>query len=169
MAQDNIDIIYLLVQTNIAFVAFATIVATLSQAFGKQLKLFQYMLFRFFVDVGLLQVLQMVIVALFYNVFSDVAKVWFYSACLISFITPIYMISYLRRRRKIKNMLTPLVSKFVIVGFAGFTVFMWFSVSGFGPAPSLYTIAGYFVWSLWGEVAVFLYFLGTFIQVEKKH
>lgn len=167
MENNNIEVIYLLVQTNIAFVAFATIVATLSQSFGKKLKPYQYLLFRFFVDVGLLHVLQMVIVAMFFDVFDGRDVVWFYSACMISIMTPLYMASYFQRRRKIKGMLTPPISKFVTVGFLGFVTFTWWTVSGFGPTPSLFTIASYFVWSLWGVVAIFLYFLGTFIDVEK--
>lgn len=168
MDQNNIEIIYILVQTNIAFVAFATIVATLRQSFGKKLKPFQYMLFRFFVDVGLLHVLQMIIVVLFYSVYTDLDKVWYYSACMIGIMTPIYMLSYLYRRSKIENMLTPPISKFVIVGFVGFVAFTWWSLTSWGPKPSLFTIAGYFVWSLWGVVAIFLYFLGTFVDIEKN-
>lgn len=164
----DINIINLLVQTNIAFVAFATIVATLSQTFGKKLKPYQYLLFRFFVDVGLLHVLQMVIVAMLYNVFIGDEKVWFYSACMISVMTPIYMFNYLHKRRKIKDMLTPPISKFVIVGFIGFVGFTWCTLTGLGPRPSLLTISSYFVWSLWGVVAIFLYFLGTFIDVHKE-
>ena len=163
----DINIINLLVQTNIAFVAFATIVATLSQTFGKKLKPYQYMLFRFFVDVGLLHVLQMVIVAMLYSVFNGHEKIWLYSAVMISVMTPIYMMNYLHRRRKIKDMLTPRISKFVTIGFVGFVGFTWCTVIGVGPKPSLLTISSYYVWSLWGVVTIFLYFLGTFIDIDK--
>ena len=54
---DNIDFIFALLQTYVAFIAFATIVATLRQSFGTPLTPFQYILFRFFVESGLLHVI----------------------------------------------------------------------------------------------------------------
>ena len=163
----DIDIINLLIQTNIAFVAFATIVATLSQSFGTALKPFQYLLFRFFVEVGLLHVLQMVIVAMLFNVLKGHESVWYYTAVMISIMLPIYMFSYLYRRSKVAGMKTPIITKLTTVGFTGFVLCMWWTVSGFGPKPNHFVISAYFVWSLWAVVGIFLYFLGTFINVEK--
>ncbi len=165
---ENIDFITLLLQTYIAFVAFATIVATLRQSFGTPLTSMQYLLFRFFVETGLLHVIMLLIPAMLHNLYPGDPMVWRTTSYLIILIPFCYMLHYLNRRRKIRDMPTPVTTKFVISGYIVMMIMTAIGLTGWFWEPSLFTVSIYFMWSMVAVVIIFLYFLGTFIYVEDE-
>ena len=100
--QSNLDYLVLHAEITMAFVAFATIVATLRQAFGGYLTRLQNLLFRFFVEVGFLGVIMALVpIALFTTLTSEL-QVWRISTYAILTLTGLYLPFYLRRRIRIE-------------------------------------------------------------------
>jgi hypothetical protein len=73
----------LYVEVFIAFVAFATIVATIKQAFDNKLTVLQYLLFRFFVENGFLHVVLTLLTISLFDVLADKNEAWRYSTYAI--------------------------------------------------------------------------------------
>ncbi len=173
----NIDFIFALLQTYVEFIAFATIVATLRQSFGKPLTPFQYLLFRFFVESGLLHVILLLVPVFLYNIYGDVAMVWEITTGFVIVVPFFYAVNYLSRRRKVPGVHTPASTVLVIVGYAAFMLFNLSILLGDFPVdfaasmlfePSVFTVSLYFMWSMVAVVLVFLTFLGTFIDYDKS-
>ncbi len=163
----NIDFIFALLQTYVAFVAFATIVATLRQSFGTPLTHFQYILFRFFVETGLLHVILLLVPIMLFNLYGDEAKVWYLTTIFIVILCCVYYPSYVTRRRKVKNIQTPVLSKMVMIGYAISIVMNFLLIFDLTPfTPSMLTISVYFMWSMVAVILIFLSFLSTFIHFE---
>lgn len=173
---DNIDFIFALLQTYVAFIAFATIVATLRQSFGTPLTPFQYILFRFFVESGLLHVILLLVPIMLFNLFGDTLLVWRLTTYSVIIVPIIYAVNYLMRRRKVRNARTPPTTVAVILGYCGFAVFNSLisienlpgNLSQMIPLePSMLSISIYFMWSMVAVILIFLTFLSTFIHYEK--
>jgi len=164
---DNIDYLFALLNTYVAFIAFATIVATLRQSFGTPLTQFQYILFRFFVETGLLHVILLLVPIMLFNLFADNPQIWWWSTFFVVVIPLAYLPSYLYRRSRVKNKFTPWSSKAVTLGYILFIFFNIALLAGLTPwEPALLTISLYFLWSMVAVVLIFLTFLGTFIHFE---
>ncbi|NNE57455.1 MAG: hypothetical protein HKN36_05045 [Hellea sp.] len=164
---DNIDYLFALLNTYVAFIAFATIVATLRQSFGTPLTQFQYILFRFFVESGLLHVILLLVPIMLFNLYADNPKIWWWSTLCVVVVPLGYVPSYLYRRSQVKNKVTPWSSKAVTIGYLMFTIFNLALIAGLTPwQPSLLTLSAYFLWSMVAVILIFLTFLGTFIHFE---
>lgn len=173
---DNIDFIFALLNTYVAFIAFATIVATLRQSFGTPLTPFQYILFRFFVESGLLHVILLLFPIMLFNLFGDTLFVWRMTTYLVIIVPIVYAVNYVMRRRKVKNARTPPATIAVFFGYCGFAIFnsliAFENLPGNLSAmislePSMLSVSIYFMWSMVAVILIFLTFLSTFIHYEK--
>jgi hypothetical protein len=147
-----------------AFIAFSTIVATLRQSFGGHLSPLQNLLFRFYVEVGFLQLLLAFIPIALLEYWPDEQQVWMFSTYSILVMAGLYMPFYLTRRRNI-DANVPLVSKVVMVGYAIAVVAMIMTATKLFWKPSIATTIYFLLWALASNIAVFLYFLSTFVEV----
>ena len=114
--QSNLDYLVLHVEITMAFVAFATIVATLRQAFSGYLARLQNLLFRFFVEVGFLGVIMALVPIVLSTILPSELQVWRVSTYAILALTGMYLPLYIRRRKKIEERI-PWISLVVMVGY----------------------------------------------------
>jgi hypothetical protein len=165
--ETNIEVLYLYTEVFVAYIAFATIVATLRQAFGKLLTPFQYLLFRFFVDSGLIHVVIALLTISLVTVIENELMAWRISTYTIVISVSIYLPSYLIRRRKL-NMVMPISSKIVAVGYGCFIPYMIVTASELFWLPSLATTLTYLIWAIMSNILVFVQFLSTFVEVAEE-
>jgi hypothetical protein len=167
MVETNIDALYLYVEVFIAFVAFATIVATIKQAFGKKLTVLQYLLFRFFVEVGFLHVVMTLLSISLFDVLADKNEAWRYSTYSIIGIVCFYFVFYFKRRRAMGLKATlPTSSKIVSLGYVLFMLFLMITVTGLYWQASLATTLAYLLWAIVSNMIIFVQFIGTFLEVD---
>ena len=167
MVETNIDALYLYVEVFIAFVAFATIVATIKQAFGKKLTVLQYLLFRFFVEVGFLHVVMTLLSISLFEVLADDTEAWRYSTYSIIGIVCFYFVFYFKRRRAMGLKATlPTSSKIVSLGYVLFILFLMVTVTGQYWQASLATTLAYLLWAIVSNMIIFVQFIGTFLEVD---
>ena len=168
--ETNIEFLYLYTEVTIAFVAFATIVATLRQAFGNRLTPFQYLIFRMFVEVGLLLVFMAMIPVAIFHLFSDELIVWRVSTYLIIVSILIELPFHIRRRIRlslpISNMST--TSRCVLVGWGISLLLMILTATETLWIPSIYTTTGFLIWGMIATAILFAEFLGDYIEVEEE-
>ena len=164
--QSNLDFLVLYAEITMAFVAFATIVATLRQAFGEYLTRLQNLLFHFFVEVGFLGVIMALVpIALFTTLASEL-QVWRISTYAILTLTGLYLPFYIRRRIKIEERI-PWISLLVMVGYGISIIAMIATATELFWLPSLATTTYFLAWALISNIAIFVYFLGTFIELNE--
>ena len=160
----NTDFLILFAEVSIAFVAFTTIVATLRQTISGALRPLQYLLFRFFVDVGLMHFLVALIpVGLMYIV-PDETDVWRITNYFILVFTVFYMPNYIARRRRI-DAPVPLLSLTVMVGYTIFVLMTVITATEIFWPPSLTTTTLFLLWRMGSNAAIFGLFLGSFVTV----
>ena len=164
--QPNLDFLVLYAEIAIAFVAFATIVATLRQAFGGHLTPLQYLLFRFFVETGFLHLTMAIIPIALLTTLTSELQVWRLSTYAILILTGSYLPFYIHRRRKIEERI-PWVSLVVMVGYGISIIVMIATATEWFWLPSLATTTYFLVWGLLSNIAIFIYFLGTFVETAK--
>ncbi len=114
--QPNMDFLVLYAEITMAFIAFASIVATLRQSFGGRLTPLQIRLFRFFAEAGFLHLVNAIIPIALLSIWPVGVEIWLVSTYVILISAGSYMPYYIHRRRKVKTPL-PLLSRLVIVGF----------------------------------------------------
>lgn len=164
--QSSIEFLSLYSEVTIAYVAFMAIVATLRHSFGERLSAFQYLLVRFFVEVGLIHVLlSMLAVALFHALESELL-VWRIVTYGNLATAAFYLPYYVRRRRRAQSGIPP-GSLFVMVGYAVAVLVMAATTLERWWAPSLLTVSLYYMWVAVGNVIVFFIFLGSFLRVAE--
>lgn len=167
MVETNIDALYLYVEVFIAFVAFATIVATIKQAFGNKLTVLQYLLFRFFVEVGFLHIVMTLLSISLFHVLADKNEVWRYSTYSIIGIVCFYFVFYFKRRRAMGlKAALPTSSKIVSLGYVLFILFLMVTVTGLYWQASLATTLAYLLWAIVSNMIIFVQFIGTFLEVD---
>ena len=168
--ETNIEFPYLYTEVTIAFVAFATIVATLRQAFGNRLTPLQYLIFRMFVEVGLLLVFMAMIPVAIFHLFSDELIVWRVSTYLIIFSILIELPFHIRRRIRlslpISNMST--TSRCVLFGWGISLLLMILTATETLWIPSIYTTTGFLIWGMIATAILFAEVLGDYIEVEEE-
>jgi len=158
------DFLILYAEIMMAFVAFATIVATLRQAFGKQLSPFQTLLFRLFVEVGLLFVIAAMIPIAMIETGSAERDVWLVSTLYNLIASAIYLPYYLMRRRKVEST-TPLVSRLVQAGYGIAIILLLATIAPWFWSPSLTTTIYFLLWGLISNIAMFMSFIGSFVEI----
>ena len=170
MVETSIDTLYLYVEVFIAFVAFATIVATIKQAFDNKLTVLQYLLFRFFVENGFLHVVLTLLTISLFDVLADKNEAWRYSTYAIIGVVFFYFIFYFKRRRTIGlKTAFPTSSKIVTLGYVFFILFLIATGTGLYWPASLGTTLAYLLWAIVSNMIVFVQFIGTFLEVDLEN
>jgi hypothetical protein len=161
--ETNLDTLAVLAEVTIAFVAFAAIIATLRRTFGEKLSPFQRLLFHFFTESGLIAVsieLLPLVLAGFWQDELPVARYTILYTLVFSFA---YLISYIRRRIKIKAP-TPLPSLFVMIGYGIWLPILAMAGAGFVLQPSLAIVVAFCFWALMSGAVIFSSFLASFVH-----
>ena len=164
--QSNLDFLVLYAEITMAFVAFATIVATLRQAFGGYLTRLQNLLFRFFVEVGFLGLIMALVPIALSTTLTSELQVWRVSTFAILALTAMYLPFYIRRRKKLEERI-PWISLLVMVGYGISIIVMITTATELFWLPSLATTTYFLAWALISNIAIFVYFLGTFIELHE--
>ena len=74
--ENGTDFLTIYAEIVLGSVAFMAIVATLRQTLGEPLTEYQYLITRYFVDVGLLHVIQALVAIALFSTISDTDRVW---------------------------------------------------------------------------------------------
>lgn len=159
------DFLVLYAEITMAFIAFASIVATLRQSFGGRLSPLQMRLFRFFAEAGFLHLVSAIIPIALLSIRPVGVEIWLVSTYVILISAGSYMPYYIHRRRKIKTPL-PLLSRLVILGYGVAIIMMILTATQWFWAPSLATTTYYLLWGLISNIVLFLYFIGTFVETD---
>ena len=163
--ETHLDTLTILAEVTIAFVAFAAIIATLRRTFGEQLSPFQRLLIHFFTETGMLAVsieLMPLVLAGFWQDELPVARYTIIFTLAASFA---YLISYIRRRTKIKAP-TTLPSLVVMIGYGVWLPVLAMAGAGIVLQPSLAIVVAYCYWALLSGAIIFVTFLGSFVHDE---
>jgi hypothetical protein len=145
-----------------AFIAFATIVATLRQTAGGGVTPPQNLLVHFYMESGFLHlVVAIAALALLTVLPHDLVWRIINYATLASIVC--YMPYYLTRRRKI-NAPVPLVTVLVILGYVAMAILTIVVATELIWVPSLATVTIFMVWALIADIIVFVYYLSTFVE-----
>ncbi len=163
--ETHLDTLTILAEVTIAFVAFAAIIATLRRTFGEQLSPFQRLLIHFFTETGMLAVsieLMPLVLAGFWQDELSVARYTIIFTLAASFA---YLISYIRRRTKIKAP-TTLPSLVVMIGYGVWLPVLAMAGAGIVLQPSLAIVVAYCYWALLSGAIIFVTFLGSFVHDE---
>jgi hypothetical protein len=147
-------------------VAFMAIVATLRQTFGEELTSYQYLITRFFIDVGLVLVFVSMSGLGFFAIYQDVAMTWVLMAWMHIIFYAIYLPYYLNKRRKTEVERTSIaVAVIVSTG----TSFINLVLAVFGVSSMLLPAAVvlHLVVALGALVLTFLIFVGSFMKFDK--
>ena len=142
-----------------------TIVATLKQTFGESLTAYQYLITRYFVDVGLLQFALALIGIGLLSFYGDDAAAWRIMGWLIIILMGVYIPYYISKRRRINApwSVTPIVTTLSAIGF--YMNMLW-SLLGFSSVPVPSAVTAFLICALISMVSIFLVFLGTFMKIE---
>ena len=162
----NVDFLGTYAEVMLGFVAFTAITVTLRQSLTGSLTPIQYLLFRFFVEVGLLSVLYAVIpIGLLFMSFEE-PLVWRLTTYWILGTILLYFPFYLQRRRRTEAPV-PFVTILVMVGFAIDVILLLVTVTEVFWQPSRNVIAAHFLWVLASLMVVFAMVLGSFVEIKK--
>ncbi|MDP1632400.1 MAG: hypothetical protein Q8L66_13375 [Caulobacter sp.] len=155
------------IQALLGTVAFMAIVATLRLASGETLPPLQNLVVRFFVEVGLMQLILAMIALFLARNISDQTEADRGFILLNLVATALYLALYVWRRSKIKAQ-TPLPSMLVMIGYALETVVYLVILNGqfWQPSPTVIkaVIQLHFIWVEVSLVVVFFYFMGHFLS-----
>lgn len=146
--------------------AFFAIVATLRQTLGEALTPYQYLITRYFIDVGLLTIVVCIASLGIYATVDDNALAWQALSWMLFVGSGIYQIHYLIRRMALRP--RPPGSKTAIFVMLSSLV-AWLNLGSvlFGIATIPVPVAAVIllVTTLTGMIAVFLIFVGSFMKV----
>lgn len=146
-------------------VAFMTIVATLKQTFGESLSAYQYLITRYFVDVGLIQFALALVGIGLLSFYGDEAAAWRIMGWLIVILMGFYIPYYIVKRSRIHApwSLTPVVTTISAILFYANVVVSLLGLSSI-PVPS--AVTAFLICALISMVSIFLVFLGTFMKID---
>jgi hypothetical protein len=163
----DLEFLGLYAEVALAFVAFAAIVATLRQAFGNHFSQLQYVMFRFFVESGMIYVIAAFVTLALHKLISDEQLAWRLSNYYVLANLVLYLPFHVRRRKRL-GVAMPAVSLVVIIGYVVLGGMMVVAISEIWWAPSLFMIALILMWGLVGNALIFLQFLESFVYVKER-
>ncbi len=161
--ESSFDVLSLLAEILVAFVAFAAIVASLRVSFGEVLSDFQKLLVQFFTVSGLIGVSIVILPIVLAEFLTNEELIVRYTMFYILATSAVYLFWYLWSRIKIKAP-TPLVSALVMIGYFVWSPILILTALGIVFTPTLGLVAAYGFWVLITSVAIFIYFLYEFIH-----
>ena len=164
--ETSISTLMILAEVTTAFVAFATIVASLRVTLGQELTPFQRLLVQFFTESGMLTVSAEVLPLILVGFWHDELMIARYSIFYALVSSAIYLVFYVRRRIRISAP-TPLPSLFVMIGYAIWAPVLLLAGIGILGEPTLAIVAAFCFWCLFSGVVVFVSFLAAFVHTEQ--
>ena len=150
-----------------AFVAFAVIVASLRVTFGEELTPFQSLLVHFFTESGMLATSFPLLAIVLYQFWPDELRVATITTWYAFVMIMVYLVSYLRRRIKIKAP-TPLLSLLNIILWVVWCLILGITLTEKFWLPSLALIAALTLWGLFSAAMIFISFLSAFIGANSS-
>lgn len=165
--ESNLDFLVLYVEVVMAFIAFATVVATLRQAFTGHLTQLQNLLIRFWVWIGFLNVVMAMTPIGLATLIDNELLIWRISNWVLLVLTAFFLPYYIYRRRKIIAPI-PIISRVVMIGYFIGMVGLLVTASEIFWQPSLATTTGFLFWGFVSNVLVFVYFLGTYVDFSDE-
>jgi hypothetical protein len=158
-------ILGLYAEVALAFVAFSAIVATLRQTTGDHFTPLQYVMFRFFIECGMIYVIIAVVSLGIHKVFPDEQLAWrlvnYYALANLLFYLPLHI----RRRRKL-GVKMPNVSVIVILGYLILGIILLVTATELFWQPSIVTVTLLLIWGLLGNTLIFIHFIESFVHLE---
>lgn len=159
----EIDILILLVQIIVAFVAFSSIVASVKMTIGKEVTPHRRLLVHFFTESGMLAASVCLLPLVLTGFLEDLALVTRITSAYTLISVALYLTWYLKRRFRIKAP-TPLGSTVTIIGWVLWLPALIITVTGEIWEPHLGIIVALGFWSITGSTLVFVTFLATFVE-----
>lgn len=159
----DFDLLLVIAEIGIAFVAFSTIVAALQPIRGKKFTSYQILLVHFYIESGGLNVILSLLPIILWHFFHDEQLVWKLATAAIMFNSIIYLSTYVIRRRRVRAP-TPSPSLFVMVGYFIWAILMALTLAGTFWQPSLAIVESHLLWGLASSGIIFVYFFGSFIR-----
>ena len=164
--ETNINTLITLAEVTVAFVAFATIVASLRVTLGQELTPFQKLLVQFFTESGMITVSFQLFPLVLAGFLQDELTIAWYSILYALVITAVYLPHYVRRRIRISAP-TPLPSLLVMIGYGSWVLVLAIVGTGIYWQPSLVLFAAFCFWCLFSAVVIFASFLASFVQTSQ--
>lgn len=147
-------------------VAFMAIVATLRQTLGEPLTAYQYVITRFFIDVGLVLVFISVSGLGVYSVYQDIDMAWKWMSWMCLGYYAFYVPHWLKMRMKVDE--PPSVTAIaVIVATAASSISLILAVFSMSNMSISTAVVLHMVVCLGSMVGVFLIFVGSFMHFEE--
>jgi hypothetical protein len=162
----NIEFLSIYSEICLGTVAFMAIVATLRQTLGESLTAYQYLITRFFIDVGLVLVFVSVAGQGIFSIYPDAAMVWKLMAWMLLGYYAFYLPYYLRRRSKL-NVPRTITATAVVVATAVSSTNLVLSVFGITPIIISAAVVVHLVICLGSLVGIFLVFVGSFMDFDE--
>jgi hypothetical protein len=161
----SIEFLTIYAEICLGTVAFMAIVATLRQTTGGSLSAYQYLITRYFVDVGLIHLVVALSGIALISFYGDETAAWRIMAWLIIAINGFYVPYYIAKRRRINApwSLTPIT---MTAGAVATYINIVLSLAGVTEISIPSAVATLLTWALVSMVGIFLVFLGTFMKVE---
>jgi hypothetical protein len=147
-------------------VAFMAIVATLRQTLGESLTAYQYLITRFFIDVGLVLVFISVAGLGIFSIYPHPALVWNLMAWMLLAYYTFYLPYYLSRRRKL-NVPRTITATAVVIATAISSTNLVLAVFGLIPVIVSAAVVIHMVVCLGSMVGIFLVFVGSFMDFDE--
>lgn len=163
----SFETLSLLAEINVAFVAFAAIVASIRVTLGKKLSPFQALLVRFFIETGMLTTSITLLPLVLWEFFPDETRVATYSLFYLLVSGGGYFLYYVRKRLAIKAP-TPVSSLLVMIGWGIWFCIVILTLTGIFWQPTMAIIIAGCLWALGASVIIFSTFLSSFIDMEDK-
>jgi len=160
--ETGLQTLSVLAGVSIAFVTFATVIASIKRTFGERLGSLERLLVRWFTEVGMLTVSIELLPLVLEGFSKDEALVAQYSILYALLVTLGYLVYYVRERIRIRAP-TPLASLLVMVGCAIWIIVLAMAGTGVILKPTLAVVAAYSFWLLLVAFIVFVTFLETFV------
>ena len=163
MIDNEVNVLILLVQTIVAFVAFSSIVASVKMTIGKGVTPHQRLLVHFFTESGMLAASICMLPLVLMGFSEDLTLVTRITCAYTLLTVSFYLFWYLKRRFEIKAP-TPLGSAIVMFGWFVWLPVLAITVTGqiWDPALAIIVALGY--WSITGSTIIFVTFLATFVD-----
>jgi hypothetical protein len=161
--ESSLNTLAIMAEVTTGFVAFSAIVASLRVSFGEQLSAFQKLLVQFFTMSGMLTVSALLMPLVIVEFWQDEPTVASYSILYMLMSGFSYLVFYINKRRRVVSK-TPVVTIFVMSGYAIFFVVLFLILIGVLGEPTLGVIVAGGFWGLTSSVLIFAYFLSDFVN-----
>lgn len=142
------------------------IVATLRQTLGESLTAYQYLITRFFIDVGLVLVFVSVAGQGIFSIYPDAALVWQLMAWMLLAYYTFYLPYYLRRRSKL-NVPRTITATAVVIATAVSSTNLVLALFGITSVIVSAAVVIHLVICLGSMVGIFLVFVGSFMDFDE--